>query len=692
MNTSGLRASLSASNPIPRMVWLVCLAACFLLSGDPVVADTSGPSTTRGVYVPPPSVQVPELRQRVLSEAQKVATDAHLRLQVSGEAPADPSKVVVVEQKPAPNTMVAAGTTITVVVQVPIVRRRVPERLTTVPDLLKRPLSDAQPLVTSVRLKLEVSGGSPEDTSHAIVVDQKPPAGTRVPVDTTVTVTVQIQRPEDWTQVPDLMKQRLSEALRPVRSARLRLEVSGGWPEDPSRASIVDQKPSPGTRVRPGSTVFVTVQIQGTEELAVVPELRPQVLPDAQRRIKAAGLRLEVAGGWPADPTRAIVVEQKPGQGTRVPFNTIVVATVRILRTPQGDPPPGPQAPPIEPPQIAPSPPAPPLDEWVLVPGLLQRPLMEALKRVRSERLRLEVTGGWPSDPAHAVVVDQTPVQGTRVRIGTSISVHVLPAGQAFQPTPAAPPPQPQPLPQPPPQAPPQSPTPAPKASPPRVEMVVVPELRQQLLPDARQLTTSARLELRVRGQSPADETRTIVMTQSPAAGARVAARSIVLVELGAALIAVPDLRKHPLDEARQILSQAGFELSIMGDPPSNESQAQVVEQAPLPGVRAAAGSTVTVRAKVSRLTTWVIAGAGALLAAGAALGVARWRGVRSHPSTGLPAVRVVANGDVGKQEIHSNGAAAEGFAIRLRSRIDPGAQTVEANGRIVAEERRVDG
>jgi PASTA domain-containing protein len=222
--------------------------------------------------------------------------------------------------------------------------------------------------------------------------------------------------------------------------------------------------------------------------------------------------------------------------------------------------------------------------------------------------------------------------------------------------------------------------------------MVVVPELRQQLLPDARQLTTSARLELRVRGQSPADETRTIVMTQSPAAGARVAARSIVLVELGAALIAVPDLRKHPLDEARQILSQAGFELSIMGDPPSNESQAQVVEQAPLPGVRAAAGSTVTVRAKVSRLTTWVIAGAGALLAAGAALGVARWRGVRSHPSTGLPAVRVVANGDVGKQEIHSNGAAAEGFAIRLRSRIDPGAQTVEANGRIVAEERRVDG
>jgi hypothetical protein len=220
----------------------------------------------------------------------------------------------------------------------------------------------------------------------------------------------------------------------------------------------------------------------------------------------------------------------------------------------------------------------------------------------------------------------------------------------------------------------------------------MVPELLQHALPEARQLSTDARLELRVRGQSPADETLAIVVTQRPAAGTRVAARSAVVVELGPAMIAVPDLRKHPVDEARQMASKAGFELAIMGESPSNESRAQVVEQAPQPGVRAAAGSTVTVRAKVSQLTTWVVAGAGALLAAaGAALGVARWRGVRSHPA-GLPTIRVVANSDIGKQEMHANGAAAAGFAIRLRSRIDPGAQTVEANGRIVSEERRVDG
>jgi beta-lactam-binding protein with PASTA domain len=593
----------------------------------------------------------------MLSEAQKAATDARLRLQVSGEAPVDPNKVMVVEQKPEPNTMVPAGTTVTVVVRVPASRQTgpspeiiVPERLTVVPELLKRSLSVAQPLVTSARLKLEVSGGAPADTSRAIVVEQKPP---------------------------------------------------------------------PGTRVRVGTPVIVAVQIQPTEDGALVPDVRRQLLLEAQRRVSKARLRLEVAGGWPAEPLLAMVVDQKPGPETRVPLNSVVVVVVRNLTgPPQTASPPAPPQPPIVSPPLGVSPPrfvtpseAPPRDEWVLVPALRQLPLMDALQRVRNARLRLEVTGGWPADPGRAVVVEQTPAQDTRVRIGTSVTVQALPSGQALQPPPAppqplqpqppvlqppAPPAQPsqlQPLPpQPPPPQPPPPQPPAPQAPPPRVELVVVPELRQQLLPEARALTKSARLELRVRGQSPADETRTVVVTQRPAAGTRVAARSIVVVELGAALVVVPDLRKHPLDEARKILDAAGFGLALMGDPPSNESRAQVVEQAPLPGARAAAGSTVTVRVKVSRLTAWVIAGAGALLAAGAALGVARWRGVRSQPATGLPGVRVVANGDVGTQEIQSNGAAAEGFAIRLRSRTDGGSQTVEADARIVAEDRRADG
>jgi len=656
------------------------------------------------MYTPAPAVraqvQVPDLRQRLLSDAQKATTDARLRLQVSGDTPADASKFVVVRQTPEPDTTVPAGTTVTVVVQATASRQTppssaviVPGRITTVPELVKHSLAEARPLVETARLKLEVSGGAPEDTSHAIVMDQKPSPGTRVLVGSTVVVTVQIQRSVESAIVPDVQNHRLPEAQPLVAKAGLKLEVSGGAPEDTKYAIVVSQKPPPGTRVRMGSTVIVWIK---TEELVVVPDLVPQILPDAQGRIRDRHLRLEVAGGWPADPTRAMVVEQRPAKGTRVPLNTIVMVRVRPLPTPPTNPPPAPPPGPTAPPHLGPTTPPPPVDEWVLVPGLVTRPLMDALSQVRSRRMRLEVAGGWPSDPAHAVVAGQSPAEGTRVRIGTTVTVQISPAGQALQPTPPLP--QPPPPQAPPPQAPPAPPaaSPAPPAaSPPppaRADLVVVPELRQQLLPEARQLTTSARLELRVRDQSPLDETRTIVVSQRPAAGVRVAAKSIVFVELGPALLAVPDLRTHPLDEARQIASQAGFELAIMGEPPSNPSRARVVEQTPMPGVRAAAGSAVTVRAKVSMLTTWVMAGAGALLAAGAALGVARWRGVGHHAASGLAGVRVVANSDVGKQEIRSNGAAAEGFALRLRSRRDAGSQTVEANATIVAEERRADG
>ena len=264
MKESGSALSLSPSSPLSRILWLICLVSCFLRAGDPAAADTSSPSTstTRGVFAPAPlRVPVPEFRQRTLSEAQKLATDSHLQLQVRGESPSDPGKVVVVEQNPAPNAEVPVGATITIVVRAPAVRQTGPsdakmsQQVTVVPDLLKRPLSEAQPLVANARLKLEVSGGSPGDTSHAIVIEQKPPPGTRVLAGTSVAVTVQIRPTEEWAVVPELRPRSLPVAQRLVNAARLKLDVKGGRPEDASRASVVDHRHrhGPGATDRGGS-------------------------------------------------------------------------------------------------------------------------------------------------------------------------------------------------------------------------------------------------------------------------------------------------------------------------------------------------------------------------------------------------------------------------------------------------------
>jgi len=663
-------------------------------------ATPSTPSTSGRAYTPAIiRVQVPDLRQQVLAQAQKIAAESHLRVQVSGDVAVDPAKVIVVRQTPDPNTSAAVGTVITVVVQAPNTSQPppsravvVPSRLTSVPDLLQKSLMEARPLVESARLRLEVSGGAPEDTSHAIVVSQNPAAGTRAVVGSAVTVSVRMETAERVV-VPELRPRSLADAQRLVASVRLKLEVSGNVPGDSSRATVATQKPSAGTRVPVNTPVVVTLQAPSPpEQLATVPDVRRQPLLDAQQRINRAKLRLEVSGGWPASPQSALVVEQKPAPESRVPFESTVVVSVRSVVSPPSDPPPSTTPPGVSPPggvvppRVVPPVEPPPAEQWVLVPDVRRRPLMDGVQRARAARLRLEVSGGWPSAPERAVVYEQQPAPETRVRIGSTLTVQITPP-QVATPPPATPPPS-----SPPPSTPPPSPPP-PRVTPPRPELVLVPDLRQQPLPEARQRTLSARLELRVRGEIPADETHALVVSQRPEPGTRVAVRSAVLVELGPAMLAVPDLRTHPLDEARRLASRAGFELAIMGEAPSNESRAKIIEQAPQPGARAAAGSTVTVRAKTSRVTTWVVAGAGALLAAaGAAFGVARWRGVSAHSATGVPGVRVVAASDVGKQEIHANGTAAEGVALRLRSRIDGGTQTVEDNGRLVAETRRIDG
>jgi hypothetical protein len=76
--------SLCSLRPLARMFWLACFASCLVWPGDPVFADTANPPPAQRMYTPAPAVQVqvqvPDLRQRLLSDAQKVTTYARLRL------------------------------------------------------------------------------------------------------------------------------------------------------------------------------------------------------------------------------------------------------------------------------------------------------------------------------------------------------------------------------------------------------------------------------------------------------------------------------------------------------------------------------------------------------------------------------------------------------------------------------------
>jgi beta-lactam-binding protein with PASTA domain len=126
------------------------------------------------VAAPKKRVQVPDLRDRPVAEAQDLLVGLGLKLGIVGAGD------VVRAQKPAPGTLVLPGSTVNVSVGGGPV-----ERLVRVPDLTGLTLEEARRVLEAVGLVL--FEGSP---SEERVVSQQPAAKVRVPLGSTVTVTL----------------------------------------------------------------------------------------------------------------------------------------------------------------------------------------------------------------------------------------------------------------------------------------------------------------------------------------------------------------------------------------------------------------------------------------------------------------------------------------------------------------------
>jgi len=84
------------------------------------------------------------------------------------------------------------------------------------------------------------------------------------------------------------------------------------------------------------------------------------------------------------------------------------------------------------------------------------------------------------------------------------------------------------------------------------------------------------------------------VLDTNPAAGSEVAIDSGVTLIVSNGQVKVPDVVGEKVAQARDDLSQAGFQVSL--DPPNSPDDAKVISQNPAPGSFVAYGSTVTLR------------------------------------------------------------------------------------------------
>jgi beta-lactam-binding protein with PASTA domain/tRNA A-37 threonylcarbamoyl transferase component Bud32 len=127
-----------------------------------------------------------------------------------------------------------------------------------VPDVLGQSESSATGELQAAGFEVSVTEAPSDTVSEGLVSAQSPSAGTEAAKGSTVTIT--ISTGPELTTVPDVIGEDTATARAMIRDAGLRPSTVFQDVTDPSQDGIVlDQDPSGGTEVEPGSTVTILV-------------------------------------------------------------------------------------------------------------------------------------------------------------------------------------------------------------------------------------------------------------------------------------------------------------------------------------------------------------------------------------------------------------------------------------------------
>ena len=277
-------------------------------------------------------VEVPKLVGLPLAEAQGAAQRAGIDVAVETRAYSDAVPVdAIASQDQPPGKRVKAGRVINVVVSLG-------REMIAVPDLVGQPLLQSRLVVEGARLQIgQVNERFDDTVKPGLIISQDPPAGTRIPRGSALTLLV--SRGPELVEMPVLVGRPLEEARRRLEELGLIVrQVRSAVSPDLEPGTVVDQSPDPGRKVRPAETeVVLTVSVRpGTEG-------RPPEAPvvTVERRATPAPKPTPRGGedrarGQLRTVVRVVVPEGEAGQRVRVVV--IDEAGVRTVYEKQHDP------------------------------------------------------------------------------------------------------------------------------------------------------------------------------------------------------------------------------------------------------------------------------------------------------------------------------------------------------------------
>jgi len=355
---------------------------------------------------------------------------------------------------------------------------------------------------------------------------------------------------QDETTVPAVTGMRQEPAEAAVRDAGLEPESTQQQSSKPA-GIVLGQSPDAGEDVDEGSSVRLVVSTGPPRE--TVPDVVGQTRTEAVDALAAAGFENEVAEAF-SDKKAGIVVSQDPKAGAQLDEGGTVALTVSKGGRP------------------------------VIVPDVVGTPSSEATAKLQAVGLKANVVG-VPSSEAAGTVVAQSPAAGKDAHAGDTVRLNVAKAPGTTTTQPAA-------------TAPPPATTTGPGTTTAPPEPTTVPDAAGKELADAATAFAAAGLKVGV-AYVPSDEPQGRVIAQAKAAGSEAERGDTVQVNVSigaepAADASVPSVAGRRLDEARQALEQAGFEvlaLDLSGDELRNSSA--IGSQTPAGGASIPGGSLV---------------------------------------------------------------------------------------------------
>lgn len=310
----GLKLGERTTEPVPDRVGLV-------LSHDPAAGTTVARGDAVDIVVGAAAgVLVPDLAGLTLERAQALLTKAGLKLGEVTQVPVTGETTgLILDQSPPPRTLAEPGSAVDVKIGV---KDDTGPALVTVPDVTGHQLPEATATLREAGLdRGPVSEVPVPDEKVGLVVNQSPPAGTRVAKGSAVGLIVGKAAEPEPTEVtvPNVVPLTRRDAEAVLKAARLGVGEVKGEPVAASLAGLVlDQSPKAGTVVQPGAAVSLVVgERQEQPSGRQVPAVTGRKREEAEEMLKAAGFSSEVAPvPVSADAQVGIVVGQTPGAGT----------------------------------------------------------------------------------------------------------------------------------------------------------------------------------------------------------------------------------------------------------------------------------------------------------------------------------------------------------------------------------------